>query len=199
MTTKEKLRQQSPPRTRMQRNRDNPPKPTFLKRCLRNIKRQLDKKRAFILSFLITYLLTIILTFGICIIQMDQEREKSENITNFTFYECNTLDTFQFIAAKVVETIVPTTITFCASVLFLQSNFEKKPTSSVLLFALITILVVGGIILPTFKTETNLIRALWFLGILCSCSLCFSWSIHAEPSIQLPGHKNEPCDGKIIF
>lgn len=163
------------------------------------LKVRLDKKRSFILSVLITYLLTIVLTGGVAIVQMDQERSNPNDTPGFTFYECTTLDTKEFIASKIIETIIPTTITFCATILLLQTNIAKKQTVTVFLFVLITLLIVGGIVLPTFKRPENLSKVLWGLGILCVAALCFAWNAFSESDIQLTGHKSGPCDGKIIF
>ena len=192
MATTEKSPAQS--KRHRQSGSTNRPRRWFLK-----LKSLWSKKRAFILSILITYLLTIVLTGGIAIIQMDQERSNPNDTPGFTFYECTTLDTSLFIASKMIETIIPTTITFCATILLLQTDIAKKQMVTVLLFVFITLLTVGGIVLPTFKTPENLTRVLWILGGLCVIALCLSWSAFSESTIPLHGHKSGPSDGKLVF
>lgn len=163
------------------------------------LRNQIKKKNIFLLSLVITYLLTVILTIGISSIQMDQERDKNDNESGLSFYECSNLDTVQFVTAKIMEALIPTTITFCATILLLQTDVTENKTLTVWLFVFIFSLIVVGIVLPTIKTYENLMKAPWIICILCIITLILSWRAFSDPPTKLPGHKNEPSDGKTVF
>ena len=188
-------------------------------------RRHFKRKTVFFFSLLITYLLTIGLTVGSIVIQLDgmyapdlaqtntdastepgtvsQKDTTSENTDSvsgtFEFYSCTGLNTGMFIAAKMLETLVPTAITFSGTILILQTDSSTKRTWIVWLFLVITLLVVGGIVLPTAKTLAFLEAYLWTLGVLCLASIVLSWHAFYDPVADAKRHKNELSDGKMVF
>lgn len=117
----------------------------------------------------------------------------------FDFYDCSNINMTEFITAKLLETLVPTAITFSGTILILQSDATGKQRHMVLLFVVITFLVIGGIVLPTVKTPAFLRSYLWVLGILCIISIYLSWKVFSVAPVQSTNHKSEPSDGKIVF
>lgn len=191
-------------------------------------RRHFKRKAVFFFSLLITYLLTIGLTVGSIVIQLDgmyaldsvqtnadeittstesgtsTQQDTSSESTNstsgtFEFYSCTGLDTGMFVAAKMLETLVPTAITFSGTILILQTDSSTKRMWIVWLFLVITLLVVGGIVLPTAKTLTFLEAYLWTLGALCLFSVVLSWHAFYDPAADTKRHKCELSDGKMVY
>lgn len=197
-------------------------------RIRQRFRRHFKRRAAFFFSLLITYLLTIGLTIGAIAIQVDgiyvpqSAQTSSENLSadpnsttppqadtsatgndtttgNFVFYACTGLSTSMFVAAKLLETLVPTAITFSGTILILQTDSSTKRSLTVWLFVVITLLVVGGIVLPTAKTLVFLETYLWTLGALCLASVILSWQAFSDPSEESKIHKNESSDGKMVY
>lgn len=201
----------------------------FLLRVRVRCRKRKHTQSAFILSFLITYLLTVGLSVGALLIQIDgqwgdatgsidsvvagttettlsdvcttevDQKQTDPQFSGFVFYGCSNISTTLFVAAKLLETLVPTAITFCGTILILQSDATGRRGYMVFLFVVIAFLVIGGIVLPTVKTIPFLIGYLWILGILCVISVYLSWKVFSDVPPPLTNHKAEPSDGKIVF
>ena len=167
-------------------------------RIVRRIRLNFKRKTIFFFSLLITYLLAIGLTLGSIVIQLDSKLAlklsqtdsdvitASENVGNnqdtineerdvFTFHSCTGLETGLFVAARILETLIPTAITFSGVILILQTDSKEKSANRTLLFLVITLLTIGGIVLPTVKTIRFLEIYIGAFGILCLLSIVFSW------------------------
>ena len=160
------------------------------------------EKRAFIFSFSLTFLLAVGLMVGTVLVQIDKMRADHPNLTinklPFVFYECKGLNLPQFVLARLMETIVPTAVTFSATVLCLQTNPAKKQGWFVWLLVSIVLLVVLGIVLPTAKTLAFLNGYLIALGVVYFLSLVFAWNAFSTGDDAQGYHKLEPSDGSII-
>lgn len=165
-------------------------------RIKRRVQRHLKTRETFLFSLLITYLLTLGLAIGSVAIQLDNVNQLR---IGFDFYSCKDLSAGMFVSAKLLETLVPTAITFSGTILILQTNASKKRSLTVWLFVVITLLVIGGILLPTAKTKFFLELYLWTFWILCLISILLCWHAFSIPMHVRTRHKREPDDGRMTF
>lgn len=174
---------------------------TMILRRRLSIKEALCKKQSFALSFLITFVLSLGLTIALVGIQIDNKWSTSESLNNiyFEFYECAKLSAGFFLAVKLIETLIPTIITFSGTILMLQANHAEKQNITVWLFLCIALLAAGGIALSTAKTSFFLNIYFLILGLLCMLSVILSWFVFSDDDPKPLIHKKEPCDGRIVF
>lgn len=166
-------------------------------RVRRRFRHHLQRRETFVYSLVITYLLTIAFTLASIAIQIDGTAAIRSN--SFEFYKCTNLGLGLFLCAKLLETLVPTAITFSGTVLTLQTDSSTKQASVVGLFVVITLLAVSGVALSTAKTLAFLEVYLWIVGVLCLASVVFSWQAICDPASEVTNHKKEKNDGCMSF
>ena len=171
------------------------------------------ENKQFFLMFLITYSITILMAVLIAIMNIDEAINQAminpdielvynnwgeliKNIDNtFSFYNCETISFWSFVSAKIIETLVPTTITFSGAILVLQRTIRKDSARPPLLFSLLVIIAMIGIAFTQAKSQIVLELYMATLLILIIISLLISRKIYYQQN--LTQHKNEPDDGKI--
>lgn len=162
---------------------------------------KLERKKAFIFSFVITYILTIGLSAALVAIQIDKERSSlgADETLSLDYNECTDVTEGQFWIAKLLETLIPTAITFSGTILILQTDHSTRRGITVWLFVNIALIAIGGFVLPTAKTPDFLNIYLWIWSALCVISIVLSWCAFSDSETPISMHKREPCDGQLVF
>lgn len=169
--------------------------------------------KQFLLMFLITYLITIAMSTFISLNTVDKiivkESLKPKDFLDMfklvdgrlDFYNCEKIDTILYFSAKLIETIVPTTITFCGTILVLQFMIRQNKAKNSLLFCFLVILSLLGVSITTVNTVFLLNLYLILIVIVFAICVVFSRKIYyfvESEQETLITHKNENSDGKLI-
>lgn len=185
---------------------------------LRKKKYNRNENKQFYMMFIITYLISIVLSTAIMLNSLDDVFYNvvySANIPNWNslgfleriqqlngelqFYNCQNLSIQLFFGAKLLETLVPTTITFGGTILILQMITAKKNlVFDSLLFCLLVFLTTLGVAFTTVKTVEILILYLILIAFFLVLSLVFSKKIYTLQNAGQTNHKIENSDGKMI-
>lgn len=148
---------------------------------------------AYIQMLLITYVITIVMTVVCLILLFD-----NNSIDKLQFSRCKNVDQFLYSMSCVVQTLVPTTITFSGTIIILQSKFNKIGTMKVLLFITIILLAVFGILQISAQTFSILYIANVMLILLNAFALFFSKKVFYLPAEDINVSKCEVSDCKPI-
>ena len=162
---------------------------------------KLERKKAFIFSLVITYILTIGLSAALIAIQIDHQQSNLEpnEVFSLDYNECKDVTEGQFWVAKLLETVIPTAITFSGTILILQTDHSSRKGIMVWLFVDIALMAIGGFVLPSARTSDFLDVYLCIWSALCVISILLSWCAFSDSETPISTHKREPCDGRLVF
>lgn len=171
--------------------------------------KRLRKYEQFGITFAITYFLTVFFTV-LLVLNYFEGRMTAIEWTDgiwgfiknsagvFTFGYCQNLDAWTYLSAKIVETLIPTTVTFSGTILVLQTTKEPKTSLNALLFISLTIFVMTGMFFMVAKLRSTLSFYMWLLLILLCIVFTFSAKLFNVQSKSNKEHKNEESDGNIV-
>lgn len=171
--------------------------------------KRLRKYEQFGVTFAITYFLTIFFTVLVVLEYFESNMiaiEWTGGIWGFikapaeifTFGNCKGLDAWTYLSANIVETLIPTTVTFSGTILILQTTKEANTSLNALLFISLTFFVMTGMFFMVAKLRSTLSLYIWLLLILHCIVFTFSAKLFNVQSKSNNEHKNEESDGNII-
>lgn len=161
----------------------------------------------FLISWIITYLLTVFFTILVVFENFEQHmnNETSNDLLSFvvskepyfTFNHCEELTPLTYLSAKVVETLIPTTLTFSGSIFIMRkTRNENNYLDTALAISLFMIAMLGTFfMIVRYKSTLNIYMIA--LVLLISIAIVFSAMVFILQQNKKITHKNEPCDGLI--
>lgn len=156
-----------------------------------------EENMTFLQMFLITFVITICMTAVIILLVLDSDYSNPEKTgQGLRFSVFTNMDFFSYVFSSIVQTIVPTTITFSGTILILQSRSNMNRTYKVLLFISIILLALFGIMQNSVKSLVYLNFTNAVLLILIVLSLFFSKKIFNLNNSST--NKKEISDGTPI-
>lgn len=170
-----------------------------------NIKRNIKKQEQFIITFAISYILTIVFTLIVALGQFDTlmseklfEGSIIDFITNpewrFEFGGCTNICLTRYLEAKVIESLIPTTLTFCVSILTSQTSSKLHSSlNAVMIIVLVIFALVGGFFMLV-KNEATLVFFMWLLLFLFISSIVVSSMVFSRGKCN---YRKERSDGKL--
>ncbi len=171
--------------------------------------KSLEKHEQFIITLIFTYLLTIIFTVLVVFNQFE-DIMVSLNYSNslwdfiktttekFSFGYCQNVDARMYLAAKLFETLIPTTLTFSGTIFVLQTAKEKSNYLNAFLAIILLLVAMIGVFFMVSKLEAMLTLYMWMLLILFLLAILFSSKMFALQNKDSSSHKKEQSDGHII-
>lgn len=152
-----------------------------------------EETMTYVQMLLITYVITIGIVFVFLCLLFD----KTE-LTEFQFSRCEKVDPFLYSVSCVIQTLVPTTITFSGTIIILQSKLNSGKTMKVLLFISIILLALIGVLQTSVQTSELLYISNFILLFLNFVSLFLSRKVFYLPVESSKGSKCETSDCKPI-
>lgn len=170
--------------------------------CWKIVKSQ----KQFIITLVISYILTIVFTLIVALGQFDTIM--SENSFNgsiidfmknpkwrFDFGGCNNICTIRYLEAKVIESLIPTTLTFCVTILTSQTSSKLHSSlNAVMIIVMVIFALVGGFFMLV-KNEATLVFFMWLLRLLFVSSIVVSSMIFSKEECN---YRKEQSDGDLI-
>ena len=170
------------------------------KNLFRNIRLKLkphsNHKQVHVLSFLITYALTIGLSVVSILIELDSKNILLTSDMLVNFHNCQSISVLSYLFARLVEVLIPTTITFCSTILILEVDFQTQKHLGTWIFISIALLVAVGVAMPLFSNQEYL-EIFVYIGLALTILpiLLINRVYHFDCSQS--NHKQELCDGHI--
>lgn len=168
-----------------------------------------EKHEQFIITFMFTYLLTV--AFAVLVIFKYFENIMvllnypndlwdfiNSNEYNFTFGNCKNLDAKLYLAARLYETLIPTTLTFSGTIFVLQTTKEKNIYLNAFLAIILFLITMIGMLFMVSSLKATLKMHMWELLILFFLAIILSNKAFTLQSKENSSHKNEHSDGQII-
>lgn len=170
--------------------------------------KNMRKNEQFWITFAITYIVTIFFTMSVVFKQYEDVMISTNysggilqflNTTTykFTFGYCAGLDAWTYLASKIMETSIPTTITFAGVILVLQTARENTTLLNMGLFVTLLIFTIAGIFFMVCRIENILIFYIRILTILFCIVVAFSAKLFKINNNNDNLHKTEESDGNI--
>ena len=169
----------------------------------------LKRYEEFWITFSITYLITILFTIFICINNFE-ERILDANYTEsvwsfllsstggFNFGYCYDISAMNYLFAKIIETLIPTTVTFAGTILILQSVKVRYTSLNAMLFIALTILLMAGVFFMFSRLESTLVLYMKCICIIFAVIIIFSAKLYYIQDADCNFHKREVSDGIMI-
>lgn len=108
------------------------------------------------------------------------------------------MDAQTYLAAKLIETLIPTTLTFSGSMFVLQATKEKSNYLNACLSIVLFLIAMIGMFYMVSKHKTVLIMYMWVLVMLFVMAVFLSSKVYDSKKKEQIPHKKEPDDGNII-
>lgn len=170
------------------------------------IKANIKKQEQFIITLVISYILTILFTLIVALGQFDvimSENSFKGNIIDFmtnpellfNFGGCTQISLTRYLEAKVIESLIPTTLTFCVTILTSQtSSMINSSLNVVMIIVMIVFALVSGFFMLV-KNEATLVFFMWLLLFLFIASMIVSSIIFTK---SRNNYRKEKSDGKPV-
>lgn len=157
-----------------------------------------EENMTFIQMLLITFVITVCMTLVTVLLVFDHaDFPSSDTSRNFQFSFIENLDHFTFLASTIIQTVVPTTITFSGTILILQSRSNMNRTYKVLLFISIILMALFGIMQNYVKSFPYLVTTNVVLFVLIVLAIYFSKKVFNLKNYSL-NKKKETSDGTPV-
>lgn len=167
--------------------------------------RALKRYELYGITFALTYLITISFTVFV-VLNYYEDLMVQNNILDywtflnntsvtFSFGYCTGLDAWTYLFAKIVETLIPTTLTFSGAILILQTKVAKDTSLDAMLFISLVCLTIAGIGFMIARLPSVLFFYMWLLFFLFCIVFMFSAKLFNIQNEEDNLHKNEESDG----
>lgn len=160
------------------------------------LKTRSKHKQVHVLSFLITYALTIGLSVVSILIELDSKNILLTSNMLINFHNCESISVLSYLFARLVEVLIPTTITFCSTILILEVDFQTQKHLGTWIFISIALLVAIGVAMPLFRNQEYL-EIFVYVGLALTILPILLINRVYQFDYPQPNHKQELCDGHI--
>lgn len=161
----------------------------FFRKRFSGFKKNIHYRQDFILSFILTYAITVCIALLALFLELDANPVS-------TFHNCQ-LNKHIYIHAKMIEAIIPTTITFCCVSFLFQMSPQKSKTSATFMLICISLLAALHIAFLQISDPNVMFVALVAALILDAVPVAISYGCYAEPEALCSLRKQEINDGAI--
>ena len=163
----------------------------ILREPLYRLKKSTKYRKNFILSFVLTYAVTVGIAIIATLLEMD-----ANNTATMLFHRCQ-LSTNMYVWAKVIETVMPTTITFSGVTLLFQMSPRSIGTSGTFILTSISLLAALHIAVSQVSNSDLMFGLLLVALVLDVLPVAISCAFYIEPNGSFERHKQEVSDGSI--
>lgn len=163
----------------------------FIKEPIYRFKKATRYRKNFILSFLLTYAITV----GIAIITTLLELDVNNDVV--MIFHNSQLTIEMYVWAKVIEAVIPTTITFCGVTLLFQMSPRSIGMSGTFILTSISLLAAVHIAISQISNSDFMFGLLVVALLLDIIPIAVSCASYIEPSGSFNRHKQELSDGLI--
>lgn len=183
---------------------------SFMKRKIKNgllvFGKIIKRQEQFLITFVISYILTIVFTLIVALGQFDtimSENSFKGNMIDFIknpdwrfdFGGCTDISLIRYLEAKVIESLIPTTLTFCVSILTSQTSPKLHSNLNAVMIIVMVIFALVGVFFMLVKNEAMLVFFMWLLLLLFISSIVVSSMVFSKGKCN---YRKEQSDGKLI-
>lgn len=162
-----------------------------MKSIIYRLKKSKSYHKNFILSFVLTYAITVGIAIIVTVLEIDVS--SSERMT----FHCSELSYVMYFMAKILEAIIPTTITFCGAILLFQMSPQRIGTGGTAILTCISLLAALYIAISQISNHNYMFGLLIAAIPLNFFPIAVASRFYIESSTSVDPHKQECSDGSI--
>lgn len=163
----------------------------IIKESVYRLKKSTRYRKNFILSFILTYVITVGIAVVTTLLELDVNSEAI-----MQFHNCE-LRVGMYVWAKIIEAIIPTTITFCGVTLLFQMAPRSIGVSGTFILISISLLAALHIAISQITNSDFMVNLLFVALALDIIPIAISCAFYIEPTKSFDRHKQEMSDGLI--